>query len=70
MKTLPWSQPEDEYIARCYANANGAMTPYSQMARALNNAFHEGKDVRKPQAVCRREGVVCFGKKSNQPSLI
>lgn len=69
MTTPPWTAEEDAYIARCYAQANGAMTPYREMAASLNRGYHGDKPVRKIGAVRTREGVVAFGKSSRQPSL-
>jgi hypothetical protein len=62
MERIPWTEQEDEVIRQHYASANGAMTPYQQMADELNQRFHGGKNVRKVGAVCRRDGVVNFGK--------
>ena len=58
---VPWSAEEDESISRDYANANGAFPSYGSQAAGLNRKFHDGKPVRSPSAVRRREGKLLSG---------
>lgn len=61
-KRVAWSEEEDDYIKMEYARANGKLTPYKTMATYLNETFHSNLKIRSASSVCRREGVVVFGK--------
>jgi hypothetical protein len=58
---VPWSEAEDQDIRNWYDQANGAFLSYRYMASELNRLYHGGKPVRKPGAVCLRDGRVNYG---------
>jgi hypothetical protein len=59
---VAWSQDEDDDLRHWYEMANGAFHSYRYMAEELNRRYHGGRNVRKPGAICRRDGNVNYGK--------
>lgn len=62
MKTIPWTEAEDDDLRRDYNRANGAFPTYQQQADQINKRHHGGKPVRSAASVTRRDGRVNYGK--------